>query len=240
MGCRMLIGIGVLPVKELLDGFLLMAQNRNEEHEYSGRDSFNHGDGWGYVIGRGGKLKSYRQVAPCWEDPEYLSLYHASVDLILLHARRASPMLPVDLYSTHPFKMGGWYFCHNGTIYDPDFRNGSDSKKLFCKILGNIALLGDVVAAIRETASMVKSYTALNLILLGMGKAYVLNRYSREEQHRHPEYYTMKYIETRDYIVVSSERLKTLDGDWRKLGNGALLQIDAQTLKMRIYRGVTA
>lgn len=233
MGCRMLIGIGMLPIKELLDGFLLMAQNRNEEHEYSSRDKFNHGDGWGYVVRRKGELKSYRQVAPCWEDPEYLSLYHTSFDLILLHARKASPMLPVDLDSTHPFQMDGWYFCHNGTIYDPDFRNGSDSKKLFYKILESIALLGDVVEAIRKTVGEVKNYTALNFILLGGGKAYVLNHYSPEEQHKHPKYYTMKYLETDDYIIVSSEQLKSLGEGWKRIENQTLIQIDTQTLTLK-------
>ncbi len=233
--CRMLIAVGNMPVKELLDGFLQMAQNNNEVHEFSGTPGHMHGDGWGYVRRINGKLEHYREAIPCWADERYHELYTGGFDLLLLHARKASPRLPKSKDFTHPFERDGWYFCHNGTIEDPDFKGGSDSEKLFHKILENISIHGNPAVAIKETVRKIKNYTALNLILTNGRDAYVLNYYSMKEQTKHPKYYTMKYLKADRYIVASSEHLKTIQGEWREIGNRRLLHLDTVSLTVKAY-----
>jgi predicted glutamine amidotransferase len=224
MPCRMLVAVGKVPMAQLLADFKLVALNRNEQHELN-RDNpdFVHDSGWGIVLGRSGRLSEfYKTTVSCWQDPKYQTYSDVDADFVLLHARRASPGSPVSLSHTHPFERGGSYFCHNGTITDPQFEDHRDSETFFHTILSSLAQFKAPEDAIRHAAGQMKAYTALNLIIAHKGYAYVF------VQHRkHPRYYTMKYAETPHCTIVSSEILPSLDWKWTKLENGSLLRLDA-------------
>lgn len=225
MPCRMLIAVGEVPMARLLDDFKLMALNRNERHELN-RDNpnFIHDSGWGIVLGKAGRLTElYKKDAPCWQDPKYPAYSNVVSDFVLLHARRASPGSPVDLSHTHPFESSGAYFCHNGTITDPQFEDQRDSETFFHTILDRLTQGKTPETAVRHAASQMKAYTALNLIMTNKDQVYVL------VQHRkHPKYYTMKYAENPHYTIVSSETLPSLDGTWTELKNGSLLRLNTR------------
>ena len=224
MACRMLVGAGRLPLARLLDGFSLMAQNMNEEHEYSDRPDHVHGDGWGVVYGKSGALTCYRREVACWEDPAFTDLYEVEPDFIMLHARRASPGIAVRHEFTHPFEQDGRHFCHNGMVHDFEIRERSDSQQLFALILEKADQLHDLSDAIAATARSLKEYSALNFILLGNGRVYILNMCGKRGE-KTPRYYTMKYLQADDYTVVSSEALPDLDAGWQEMKNGTLLTL---------------
>jgi predicted glutamine amidotransferase len=224
--CRMLVAAGKVPMAQLLANFKLVALNRNEQHELN-RDNpdFVHGSGWGIVLGRLGRLAEfYKNAVPCWQDPKYQAYGSAVADFVLLHARRASPGSPVDLSYTHPFERRGSYFCHNGTITDPQFEDHRDSETFFHTILSCLTQCEAPEAAIRHAAGRMKAYTALNLIMTHKDHVYVL-----VQHRRHPKYYTMKYAENPHYAIVSSETLPSLEGAWTELRNGSLLRLNART-----------
>jgi len=224
MACRMLVGTGRLPLARLLGGFRLMAQNRTGGHEYSDIPGHIHDDGWGVVYGRSGVLTHYRGEVACWEDPAFADLYRVGPDFIILHARRASPGIAVKHQFTHPFEQDGWHFCHNGTVYDLGTEEISDSQRLFALTLDNMNQRHDVAEAVRRTMRSLKAYTALNFILFGKDRVYVLNMYGGKGE-KTPKYYTMSYLRADDYTVVSSESLPGLDPGWQEMKNGSLLTL---------------
>lgn len=224
MACRMLVGIADFPRSTVLDGFLSMARNTNEAHEYRGRPDHVHGDGWGVVTRNSDRVTCYRSTSACWEDPAFGSLYGKEMDLMMLHARRASPGIPVKHDFTHPFEEDGRYFCHNGRVYDFATGETSDSQQFLQSILENLSRSGDMLETVRMTVGSIKDYSALNFMLLGSDRVYALNMYGRRGQTT-PKYYTMKYLQTGDYTIVSSERLPGLDHGWQELKNGSLLTV---------------
>jgi len=89
------------------------------------------------MIKRFGKFECYKKDIACWNDPRFADFYKVKTDFVLLHARKVSPGIPKSYEFTHPFEEDGWYFCHNGTIYDHDFRTEEkiDAQQLFARIL---------------------------------------------------------------------------------------------------------
>jgi predicted glutamine amidotransferase len=223
MTCRMLIAVGQFPVRQLLDDFKLMALNRNEAHERNRNNpNYLHDNGWGIVLGKSGNLKElYKKDIPCWKDPRFLKYYDAKPDFVMVHARRASDKNLVNLSFTHPFERDGWYFCHNGTVTDLKSKEKNDSEQFFALLLSSIKKHSIVGEAVKNTVDKIKEYTALNCILANKAFVYILVKYQEN-----PEYYTMKYLENKNYIIVSSEVLPNFNGEWKKLSNSTLLELD--------------
>jgi len=229
----MLVCAGKLPMTRILDDFKFMALNKNEKHEISKeKPHLVHGDGWGIVIGRFRKLEFYKKAVSCWEDPKYEEYYEVDADFLILHARKATPNMPGSYGFTHPFEKDGWFFCHNGTIYDfTEPRDRSDSERFFETILDAMKDETEVVNAIKIALSRVKSFSAINFILANNRKAYVLNKFQKE----YPQYYTMKYFATENCVMVSSERLRHFDDEWEELGNNNLAVLDIMSRRLECY-----
>jgi len=236
MSCRMAAGVGRLPWAGLLHGFNLMARNDNERHEYHGRPGREHGGGWGVVTGRAGRagrVTCYRSTSACWEEPAFEGLYGTEMGFMMLHARRASPGIAVRHEFTHPFEQDGWYFCHNGRVHDFEVGEQSDSQQLFALILENLDRCSDPPEGITRAVASLNGFSALNFILLGKDRLYVLNMYGSRGQMS-PKYYTMKYLQTGDYTVISSERLPGLGREWQEMANGSLLTLALRDRRLEI------
>jgi len=233
MTCRMLVCAGKLPMTQILDDFKIIALNKNEEHEINKEQpDLVHGDGWGIVTGKTWKLELYKRAVPCWKDSKYDEYYKADADFLILHGRKATRNMPVSYSFTHPFERDGWFFCHNGTIYDlTEPRDRSDSERFFEMILDAMKDEPDVISAIKIALSRVKGFSAINFILTNNRKAYVLNKFYKE----YPKYYTMKYFTTENFCMVSSERLRHLDEKWEELGNNKLAVLDVLSSRLELY-----
>ena len=238
MTCRMLVATGRLPIRKILDDFKLMAQNKNEKHELNRNNpNFIHGDGWGIVVGKSGKLESYKKSIACWEDPKFDEYYNINTDFIMLHARKASPHTPISYEFTHPFEKDGWYFCHNGTIYDfKGMREKSDSKQLFKMILNSLTHSSSIIEAILKTVKKRRKYSSLNFILANRDKAYVLNMYGKNEKGmEYPKYYTMKYLVGKNYAIISSEHLPSFGDEWKDIENRTILVLDRTIHRIKMF-----
>jgi predicted glutamine amidotransferase len=228
----MLVAAGRLSMSKILDDFKLVAMNRNEKHELNVKDpNFVHSDGWGIVVAKSGKLDFYKKAVACWEDPKYLEYYDVDADFLLLHARKASPSVSVNYAFTHPFRKNGWFFCHNGTAKDFVKPNKSDSETFFEVLLNKIKEKNDVPEAIEEAVKQLKEYTAINFILFNKRKTYILNKFVLD----YPKYYTMKYLATEDFAIVSSERLGHFEG-WSLMGNNVLVELDIPAHRIKILQ----
>jgi glutamine amidotransferase len=211
-----------------------MAQNKNEKHEHWGDPNYVHGDGWGIVIKRLGKFELYKRDIACWKDPRFADFHRIDADFVMLHARKASPGIPIGYEFTHPFEENDWYFCHNGTIYDFQTTEKSDAQQLFALILHNMKTCKNAVEAIRTTVKSIREYSALNFILAKDDRVYVLNMYGKYGE-RSPEYYTMKYLLNEKYILVSSESLQKFDDKWEKMKNCTILKLNIPNRRIQIF-----
>ena len=225
----MLLAVGELDIRKIIDGFLLMAENKNEEHELNqDNKEYLHNDGWGVLLMKNGQFEVYRSGKPCWKDDKIKDLYSVEADLIMLHARRASSKKFLGEEFAHPFNIDGWYFCHNGTIYDSNLPNDmSDSQWLFNRLLNNINRSADIINAIKKVVEEFKEYSSLNFFLVGDGKAYVLNRFKK-----YPKFYTLKYLMDDRKLIVSSERLLNIQGLWKEIGDKRVLTIEIKSRKV--------
>lgn len=62
-----------------------------------------------------------RRIDPAFEDVAYReALAEATGPMMLVHLRKASPGLPLQLTNTHPFREGEAVFAHNGQFDLPD------------------------------------------------------------------------------------------------------------------------
>jgi len=223
-------------MSQLLEDFKFMAQNKNEKHEYNENNpNFIHADGWGIVLKRSGRIEQYKKDAACWKDPMFSEYSNVPTDFVVLHARRASPGSTVSYNFTHPFQREDWYFCHNGTIYDFDITEKSDSEQFFARLLDTMNKETDVKNALRKTVNETKSYSALNFILTNGKRTYILNKHGKDKNGiEHPKYYTMKYLKDEKSVIVSSEVLPTFHGNWKQINNDKLIEQDLNSLEMTI------
>ena len=207
-----------------------MAQDRNALHELNEhrRGEFRHGDGWGLVYREHDELHRYRSVRPCWEDPQLPRF--ADKELVMLHARRASPGSPITLANVHPFQAEfashRWFFCHNGTLHDPlpEFKGlegTTDSERLLHLLLRDYDEQHDLESIVAVVGRL-RHYSSLNFFLLSDHRLYVLNLYQER-----PRYYTLWLGCTANGLLVSSERFDPgMAVDWEPLGNRTLLRLD--------------
>jgi len=224
--CRMIAAVGRFPTERLLEGLLLMAQDRNGLHELNEgkQGKFQHGDGWGVLYREGGELKRHRSTEPCWADPN-LDRF-SDKEILLLHARRASPDIPVSLENTHPFQHHccgqNWFFCHNGTVREslPQFEGlegTTDSERLFHLLLASYDEHDDL-GSFQRVLEGLQDYTALNSFLLNRRYLYLFNLY-----REHPRYYTLHIHRDERGALISSEPLPGFSG-WEALENGTILR----------------
>lgn len=229
MGCRMLLACGNFSSLKLFDSFKLMALNRNELHELNQHNwNFVHGDGWGIALGNRGRLAElYKSPIACWKDPRFLRYYNSDADFVALHARRKSLNSPVKLGYVQPFEQRGWYFCHNGTVYDFRLGKVSDSEQFFALLLNGLDNKINVRETIEKTLDKIKMYSALNFFLFNEEEAYVLCKFEKNKKGKeYPKYYSMRYLRNADYTIISSEKLRNFDGDWKEMENGAIFRVD--------------
>lgn len=78
--------------------------------------SHKHKDGWGVAWYReAGELEVVKGALPAWSDPGYEpALAAVEGDIAMVHLRRASVGIPVELRNCHPFAEGRVAFEHNG------------------------------------------------------------------------------------------------------------------------------
>lgn len=205
-----------------------MALNRNEFHELNQHNwNFAHDDGWGITLGNRGRLvEFYKSPTACWKDPKFLQYYNYAADFVVIHARRKSANSPVRLSYSQPFEARGWYFCHNGTVYDFGLRNVSDSEQFFTMLLNKLDKETNVDDAIKQTLGKIKSYSALNFFLFNEEEAYVLCKFGKNKRGKeYPKYYSLRYLKKASHTIISSEKLQYIHGNWNEMENGVLFRV---------------
>ena len=120
--------IGEYKVNLLWSKMIQMAQDLTTSHERNKGQlgSFIHDHGWGITWrNSSGQLLSHHSVNAIWNDelPSDVKEDVSRSNGFILHIRQASPKLPIQASSCHPFireseGFGSVALCHNGTIFN--------------------------------------------------------------------------------------------------------------------------
>ncbi len=226
----------------------------HEHHKHTPKGEFRHDDGFGYMY-MNNELKMYKSAEEIWtvklDESEKKNI--CSTNNLIIHVRKASPGLSKKnkLYA-HPFvknsKFGTIGLIHNGGIGDQstiEFNNcsleaeNSDSEKLLCSIISMINNydrldntqfakdLNNLIETIREKNE--KPISA-NLMILFNNNFWATNNYEVR-----PKYMQMKYLMDKDRIIVSSEVISSIKGDWVDFPLGKILRVNLNDINDREF-----
>ena len=226
----MIFAAGKFNPGQLIDNFVQMARDDNEKHEENAAVKFTHGDGWGLAYLKGKDLKIYRSTKAVYQDPQLEQFKTLQTRLLLLHARKGSRGV-LKLENIHPFELKKndqqWIFFHNGTVrdelkIDPEIqlRGETDSEKFFYYLLsGRNAKITS--SQLREKLQKLTNFSGANFILSNGAITFLCNWYTLN-----PLYYTMKILQQKESVLVSSEILPHYrQAAWRYLDNQSLFSV---------------
>jgi predicted glutamine amidotransferase len=193
--------------------------------------SHKHKDGWGVAwYDAEGDLAIVKGELPAWADPGYeVALAAVDGDIAMVHLRRASEGIPVELRNCHPFGEGTVAFEHNGQ-FDVTERmrayyaeNGlrplggaTDSELYFGLVLDVFSRTGSWPAAIVEAAAFITrdlwvddpadNPNALNCLLLTPDALYGYSQWepAKLQPDSTPDAYVLRLAERPDSVVVTS------------------------------------
>jgi predicted glutamine amidotransferase len=223
-----------------------------------------HGDGWGmawYDERQGHVEKSARRAA---DEPAYRELAHRRLgELGLVHLRRATAGLPVEVRNSHPFRYDGIIMAHNGAIHPQDrlgdlltptwqrrLTGTTDSERYFLHIMSRLDAHpvggGDLIAALDGAVAHIDrtfSANSLNAIFLTPDALYALCWYHPERippgahgqlgYEGPPDQYFDLAYRETDSAVVVASSGWPQDG-WTWLPNRHVLVIDRETLRTKV------
>lgn len=230
--CRMIVASGNFDAAKIVESAVLMAKDENSIHELNekkGPGSCQHPDGWGAAyLNKAGEFvveRSTQAIFGSSEAGKLRKLGKIKTNLLIMHVRKKSEG-EAALENTHPFmvkhpRLGSCVFCHNGTIkgkitFDPKFKpkGDTDSERLFYAILSNFeenkgpetdrsGPKNNPENVIRNTLQRYKT-EGTNIILATKEKTYVAIR-----KNELSKYFCMSIGQGKDYLIISSEKLKT-------------------------------
>ena len=210
--CRMLAFMGNPgQVKELLLTFQGLALHGNSP------DGKGHRDGWGIGYYAHGIVLAKKAECAA-ESRKYVEAAaeaaRKSPHILLAHLRKASPNTPITDGEVHPFQIGRYLFCHNGSITRNDglpLGETLDSILFFRKI--RETSFTEAVAYFRDV-----TYTSLTCLLTDGTRIWAYRECTERE-----DYYTLYYSTHQNSVIVCSEPI--LDYQWTPMNNKQLITI---------------
>lgn len=225
-----------------------MSKDENSLHEMNENapGSWKHEDGWGVAyLDEKGKFIITKSPQAIFKDPEVQKLNKISANFLIAHVRRKAGS-KASLKNTHPFKakhpvLGECIFCHNGVIeddiqFDSKYKpqGKTDSERLFYSILSDITENNDskIASIIRKNLQGYTKTKGTNIVLATKNKTYLAMR-----KNQLPKYYEMILGRGKDFLLISSEKLKTFpDISWTSVLPGEVVTIQNGTTTFSISR----
>lgn len=222
--CRVLGCVAAEPVS--LRHELLEAENpmiRQSEH---------HDSGWGMAVynrGAGDEPRCVRFPEAAFTDNGFVEATELKGRIFNAHVRRAT-MGGLVLENTHPFCLGPYSFCHNGTVLHfprllelgvPKPAGNTDSEHMFNYLITHIDR-GDVVGSLRRLVQGVISrsqFSGLNF-LFGDGERLYAYRLGIFELH---------WLHRPGQLLVASEQIT--GEPWHSVAQDVLLTLDPDDIE---------
>lgn len=210
-----------------------------------------HDDGWGFagVEDIGSTPRVERSVLPAFRDELLSTFTTTAFSSCVVHFRKASPGIPVELKNSHPFLYGNVAFAHNGSIHPlerlddlltPQWRGRmtgtTDSERYFLAVMAQVEKGLDLSTAINVVVTKITrdlETSSLNAMFLTPNSLYVVNSHDPAKSpgpDMEPDgkpYYQLRLRRTSNAVVVASSGFPQLDDEgWETLANHTLLKID--------------
>jgi predicted glutamine amidotransferase len=196
------------------------------------RQSEDHDSGWGlsvYKQGEGEDPRCVRFPRAAFSDNGFHEATEMRGRIFNVHVRRAT-MGGLVMANTHPFCLGPYSYCHNGTILHfprllelgiEEPKGNTDSEHFFNYLMSHIDR-GDIVGSLRHAVTAVierSPFSGLNF-LFGDGErlyAYKLGIFELHWLHRPGQ------------LLVASEEIT--DEPWHCVAQDVLLTLDARDVE---------
>lgn len=210
-----------------------------------------HNDGWGLasVAQAGSTPHVQRSTSPAFSDTLLDEIATAPYCGCLVHFRKASPGLHVEMRNTHPFVYDAVAFAHNGSILPQErlddlltprwldcVAGTTDSERYFLAIMAEVAGGVAIATAIDVVVTRLTrefETSSLNAMLITPSTLYVINSYDPAKSpgpEMEPDgepYYQLRLRRTFDTVVVASSGFPQSDTEgWEMLTEHTLLTID--------------
>lgn len=189
-----------------------------------------HKDGWGIAYQDNNQFIIKKSLKPVFEDNTE-EFNEIKTNFVILHARFKT-VGDTKFENTQPYQHGEFVYCHNGTIkkeikYNKDkFKpiGNTDSEQLFYSILSKDL---PIQKAIKKTFDGIELKPNSNIILSNKEKTYIYSSYRTL-----PNYLQMYVGKGENVIVISSEKIPQLNGEWNKLPFETVIEINNNTLEI--------
>lgn len=223
--------------------------------------SYDHRDGWGAGWrDTGGQVQVVKGAEPAVQEARYASaLASTSSDQLLVHLRKASPGMVVELKNCHPFTDGEVLFCHNGQIeVSQDLRASvterggrpcegtTDSELYFALLLLHAQTLPwpqAVAEAVREVYRDAVAHAAppmaLNCFVLTPTHTYAYGHHepTRLAPTMHQDFYRLQWAQTGTDVVIASSLWPLRGGSMAP--DRQVIEVDRATLGVTVHPRVT-
>ena len=214
-----------------------------------------HKDGWGVAWFEQQHPHIRRHLDVARESAAYREAIAATRGpMMLVHLRKASPGLPLQLSNTHPFREGETVFAHNGQFdLSEGLREailagggrrpeGPPDSELFFSLVELHARRADPAAAVQRAATEITQLClqhgarvpeSLNCLYMTPDVLVAYQQYDpgQAQPHHLPDNYILRYRVEPDRVVVASSGIPQEGYD--ELHEGEALVIDRSTLEAR-------
>lgn len=239
-----------------------------EEIEPFTEQSVLHRDGWGVAwfaaedgspesLGNPRRPEIRRHLDVARESAVYREAVGAATGpMMLVHLRRASPGLPLEIRNTHPFREGEVVFAHNGQFdLSEGLRaailarggrtpEGTTDSELFFSLVERHARDDDPATAVQRAAAELTALSlehsgrvpeALNCLYMTPDQmvAYQQHDPAQAARHGRPAVYALRYRIDADRVIVASSGIP--QSEYLEVGEGQTLVIDRAALSVSVH-----
>jgi glutamine amidotransferase len=172
-------------------------------------------------------MRVEKRGQPAGTDPGFIRVAgEVATDILIGHARKASPGMTISDANAHPFCKDGLVLAHNGDIDLPPDSSGADiidSQRFLHWIADSWDRTEDgLLRTLQEACGF--RHTSLSFIMSDGIRLYALRQTKLRAEYL--DYYSLYVKHTRDKTTVASEPLDDSPG-WSTVDNGTLLILDA-------------
>ena len=228
-----------------------------------------HKDGWGVAwfagedgargpapLGNPRRPEIRRHLDVARESAAYREAIHAATGpMMLVHLRKASPGLPLQITNTHPFREGETVFAHNGQFdLPPGLREavlarggrtpeGTTDSELFLSLIELHGRDTDPATAVQRAAAELSALCleygtrvpeALNCLYMtpDLLIAYQQSDPAQAQPHHSPDNYALRYRIDGDRVIVASSGIPQTE--YLEVGEGQALVVNRRDLSVSL------